>query len=97
MFEIIKRLGLFPGRMRTIVEVSTRFLTDTANLKSVLSPSVKFTASASSLPTVLKFSLAATCVANRKIAIHKHSARRKRHGNVADEDDKENVKVKIEH
>ena len=78
VFEIIKRLGLFPGRMRTIVEVSTRFLTDTGEFEVGLEPERKIPASASSASTVLKSSLAATCVANRKIAICKHSARGRR-------------------
>jgi len=41
VFEIIKRLGLFPGRMRTIVEVSSKFLTHTGEFEVGLDPEVK--------------------------------------------------------
>lgn len=41
VFEVIKRLGLFPGRMRTIVEVSTAFLTNTGAFEVGLEPDKK--------------------------------------------------------
>jgi len=41
VFEIIKRLGLFPGRMRTIVEVSTKFLLETGEFEVGLEPELK--------------------------------------------------------
>ena len=98
VFEIIKRLGLFPGRMRTIVEVSTRFLTDTGEFEVGLEPERKFTASASSRAD--SFEIFARGDVRRKpkdCNLQAFCAWQKRHGNVADEDDKENVKVKIEH
>ncbi|CEF98910.1 DNA glycosylase [Ostreococcus tauri] len=41
VFEVIKRLGLFPGRHRTIVEVSTAILTNTGAFEVGLEPEKK--------------------------------------------------------
>ena len=98
MFEIIKRLGLFPGRMRTIVEVSTRFLTDTGEFEVGLEPERKIYGIGEF--GVDSFEIFARGDVRRKpkdCNLQAFCAWQKRHGNVADEDDKENVKVKIEH
>lgn len=98
VFEIIKRLGLFPGRMRTIVEVSTRFLTDTGEFEVGLEPERKIYGIGEF--GVDSFEIFARGDVRRKpkdCNLQAFCAWQKRHGNVADEDDKENVKVKIEH
>ena len=97
VFEIIKRLGLFPGRMRTIVEVSTRFLMDTGEFEVGLEPERKIYGIGEF--GVDSFEIFARGDVRRKpkdCNLQAFCAWQKRHGNVANEDDKENVKIKIE-
>lgn len=97
VFEIIKRLGLFPGRMRTIVEVSTRFLMDTGEFEVGLEPERKIYGIGEF--GVDSFEIFARGDVRRKpkdCNLQAFCAWQKRHGNVANEDDKENAKIKIE-
>lgn len=97
VFEIIKRLGLFPGRMRTIVEVSTRFLMDTGEFEVGLEPERKIYGIGEF--GVDSFEIFARGDVRRKpkdCNLQAFCAWQKRHGNVANEDDKENTKIKIE-